>query len=406
MKQRSILYRITIRCLFILFIGFLITGCSKGRGKEIIIGSHLPLSGPGGLVGLEQKWAYDQAVKDINDAGGIYVKEYDAKVPVRLIAIDDESDSGKAAAAVERLIKKDGVELILSGSNGAMGVLPGMITAEKYKVYYHGTLIWLETFLEHKFKNCSLYNFDMGQVIPMCFEVWNSLPKDQRPKRPAIFVEDSFDGKMMGDALTMFAKKFKYNVVLHQSMGLGAKDFTTQVIKAKSANADGIICLANTPETVTLVRQLKENDVSFKVFQGFKGTWPTEFYKSLGKDADYILCDGFWSEDYPFKGAKEIGQRFFDKYEKHSTSVGLYYALCQILFQAIEKAGSTDPVKVRQAITDNEFNTVNGKVKYDGRGVALYTSGNFQWMNGKQQNIYPFNLAKYKIKAAPPWKKR
>ena len=71
-----------------------------------------------------------------------------------------------------------------------------------------------------------------------------------------------------------------------------------------------------------------------------------------------------------------------------------------------QKAGSTDPAEVRQAIADNEFNTVNGKAKYDEKGVSLYTSGNFQWMDGKQQNIYPFNLAKYKVKAAPLWDKR
>jgi branched-chain amino acid transport system substrate-binding protein len=390
-------------CVFV--VGFLMS-CSKKGEREIIIGAHLPLSGVGSLSGSEHKWSYDQAVEDINDAGGIYVKEFDRKLKVRLIILDDESDSGKAAAAVERLIKQKGVDLILSGQNGAMGVLPGMVTAEKYKKYYHGTLLWLETFLEHNFKWCTYYNFDMRQVGSMPFEVWNSLPEKDKPKRPALFLEDSFDGKMMGDAWIGIASKYGYKIALRQSMGLGAKDFTTQVLKAKQANIDAILCLANMPETVTLLRQLKENNVSFKTFQGFKGTWPNTFYEALGEDSDYVLCDGFWSEDYPYEGAKELGERFYDEFDKHSISVGSTYALCQILFQAIEKAGTLDSAKVRQAVIDNKFETVNGPADYDERGVAMYPSGDFQWIDGKQLSIYPFNLAKYKIKPAPPWDKR
>ncbi len=410
MRFTKICLKRTCRLSLMLFLSvmvfFVFMSCGKKTEKEILIGAHLPLTGVGSLTGSEQKWSYDQAVKDINDNGGIYVKDLDKKLKVRLIVLDDESDSGKAAAAVERLIKQDKVDMILSGQNGAMGVLPGMITAEKYKKYYHGTLIWLENFLEHHFKWCTLYNFDMGQAGSMPFEVWNSLPEKDRPKRPALFLEDTFDGKMMGDAWTQIAQKYGYKIVLRQSMGLGAKDFITQVLKAREAKIDAVLLLANMPETVTLIRQMKENNVSFKAFQGFKGTWPTAFYKALGKDSDYVLCDGFWSEDYPYKGAKELGERFSKEFDKQSISIGSTYALCQILFQAIEKAGSLDSAKVRQAVIDNKFETMNGSVDYDERGVALYPTGNFQWINGKQLNIYPFNLAKYKIKPAPPWNER
>jgi branched-chain amino acid transport system substrate-binding protein len=137
-----------------------------------------------------------------------------------------------------------------------------------------------------------------------------------------------------------------------------------------------------------------------------KGTWATAFYNALGRDADYVLCDGFWSEDYPFKGAKEVGKRFYEEFGKYSVGVGMYYAVCQTLFQAIEKAGTLDGAKVRQGVLANVFETVNGKVKYDERGVALFPLADFQWWNGKQQVVYPFDLARYKVKTAPPWDRR
>ena len=98
--------------------------------------------------------------------------------------------------------------------------------------------------------------------------------------------------------------------------------------------------------------------------------------------------------------------RYYDHYGKYSTNVGMYYAVAQTLFQAIEKAGTLDSAKVRQAVLDNTFETVNGPVDYDEKGVALFPLGDNQWLKGKRRNIYPFDLAKYKVKAAPPWEKR
>ena len=120
----------------------------------------------------------------------------------------------------------------------------------------------------------------------MPFEVFNSVPEDQRPKRPALFMEDTFDGKTMGDIWADIGKKYGYEMVLRESMGMGGKDFTSQVMKGKEANIDAILCMANVPETVTLVRQLKENKVNIKWFQGFKGTWSNDFWEALGSDAE------------------------------------------------------------------------------------------------------------------------
>lgn len=393
-------------CLFSLIVWTGRPALAENEKTKILIGAHLPLSGAGSLVGAEQKWAYDRAVKDINKEGGIYVKEYDRKLPVRLVAIDDESDPIKAAEAVEQLITQIKVDLMLSGQVGAMGVIPGMITAEKYKTYYHGTVIWIPDFLKHNFQWCTMYFITIESIAAAPYKIWNSLPEDQRPKRLALFVEDSTDGKQIGELLVGLAEKYGYEIVLQEFMEMEAKDYSSQIFEAKSMGVDAIILFANVPESVILVRQMKKRGFSVKFFQGLKGTWATDFYKALGKDADYIFCDGFWSEDYPFPKAKELGKRYYKEFGKHSVGAGMYYAVCQILWQAIEKAGTLDSAKVRQAVLDNEFNTVMGKVDYDEKGIALFPTACFQWWKGKQRIIYPFEYSKFKVKISPPWDRR
>ncbi len=374
--------------------------------KEILIGSHLPLTGAMAMQSVEQKWAYEKAVEDINKKGGIYVKEYNKKLPVRLIIMDDETDPVKAAALVKQMITQTKVDLLLSGCTAVFGVLPGLITAEKYHKYYHATTIWIPDFLKHNFKWGTMFFMDIVKDAAIIFKIWNSVPKNQRPQKVAIFVEESFDGKQTGDLWASLAEKYGSKIVIREPIEIGAKDFTAQIVKAKSMNVDAILSFFNMEEALTCVRQMKKIDFSVKYFMGIKGTWPQEFYKGLGKDANYVLCDGFWSMDIPFPGAKRLGESFHKEFGKYSVGVGLYYALCQILWQAVEKAGTLDSEKVRKTVINNKFTTVMGEVDYDEKGVAVFPLTVQQWWNGKQHIVYPFEYSNYKIKIAPTWKKR
>ena len=273
---------------------------AKEAKKEIVIGTNLPLTGILAMAGAEQQWAYQTAVNDVNKAGGILVKEYGKKLPVRLIVADDESDPGKAAAAVERLIKLDKVDLLLGGFAAPFGVIPGCITAEKYKKYYHTTICLIPPWLEHKFKWSTLFFFDLVQACAVPFEIWNTLPKDQRPQKPALIMEDTFDGRAFAGIFRDQAKKFGYTFVLDEPWSVGAKDYSAQIIKAKSLGVDAILIFGADTDCITFVRQMKENKLNVKYFHGWKGTWAGEFWGALGKDAQYVLSDGFWSMDFPF----------------------------------------------------------------------------------------------------------
>ncbi len=81
-------------------------------GGTITIGAVNSLTGPGAMMGSEQKWAYDKAVADINAAGGVTMNG--KKYKIELKYADDQSDPSQAAAAMEQLIKVDGLKVILS----------------------------------------------------------------------------------------------------------------------------------------------------------------------------------------------------------------------------------------------------------------------------------------------------
>lgn len=374
--------------------------------KEILIGTNLPLTGMLASAGQEQRWSYEQAVNDVNASGGIFVKELGKKLPVKLIVEDDESNAGKAGQAVERLIKLHKVDLLLGGNAAPFGVIPGCMVAEKYKKYYHASICLVPPWLEKKFKWSTLFFFDLEQAVAIPFQLWNSLPKEQRPKKSALLMEDTFDGRAFAGLFRTIAQKNGYSFVLDETLAVGAKDYSAQILKAKSLGVDSILIFTSNSDSISFVRQMKENNFSVAYMHGWKGTWQGEFWTTLGKDAQYVVADGFWSKDFPFPGARALGERYEKKFKKSSVSVGATYALAQILWQAIEKAGSIDSAKVRKAVLDSRFETVMGPVKYESNGVATFQSTGNQWIDGKQELVYPFKWAKSKVKLAPSWNER
>ncbi len=398
-------------------IGFFVTvflvvlyfsvGVQAADKKEIVIGTPLPVTGIASQEGNEERWAYEEAVADINAKGGIFVKQYNKKLPVKLVVADMESDPGKGAAAVERLVKIDKCDLLLS-SFAANFVMPTAIAAEKFKIYYHGNtcfpVVWRGAHL--KWSTIHFFELDKGAEVP--FEVLKSMAPADRPTKFALLMEDTADGRAFGGGLAEAAKKFGWDILLNEPLGVGAKDYSAQILKLKSKGIDGAILFAAGADCVTFVRQMKEAGLNLKYLHGYKGTWSTDFSNALGKDADYILADGFWSEDYAFPGAKELGARYFKKFGKRSTSIGLYYADCQILWEAIEKAGTLDSAKVKQAVMTNTFKgTTMGDVKYQADGTAIFPCAAFQWMGGQLKTVRPVEQSKgYTVKVAPPWDKR
>jgi len=375
-------------------------------GDEIVIGAPISLTGIFAADGLEQKWGYEQAIADANARGGVFVKAAGKKLPVRLVVADDESEPGKVAGAMERLIKVDKVDLLLSTHGGPMNVA-GAIVAEKYKKFYMMTTCFPFMWSPQNFKWSALFFFTAGSAAEVPFKIWNSLPEDQRPQRPALVSEDTPDGHGFGGAFKSFAKQYGYSFAVDEPWAVGAKDYSAHILKMKAAKVDAILLFGAPADSITLVRQMKEHGLSVKYLHGWKGTWTGEFHDALGKDSDYVIADGFWSADFPYAGSAELGERYFKQFNKPSVTIGAFYANAQVLLEAIERAGTLDSAAVRDAVVGGTYeNTVVGKLSFDDKGLALIESTANQWFDGKQHLFYPPVEGGWQVKLAPAWNER
>ena len=186
---------------------------------------------------------------------------------------------------------------------------------------------------------------------------------------------------------------------------------TIQKELGEGDDEDTLITLMNSTDAMTLVRQLKENDVNLKYIWGAKGFWPIEFGEALGKDADYIVSDGHWAEALGAPGSKALGKKYRAEFgkTKYSVTIGNFYSLVQHLAQAIEAAGSIDNVKVRDVYYSGTFvakDTVEGDLAFNKNGVAEFPAVALQWMGGKRMPVWPITPKVWTLKIIPPWNER
>ena len=357
-------------------------------GGSITIGAVNSLTGPGAMMGSEQKWAYDKAVADINAAGGVTMNG--KKYKIELKYADDQSDASQAAAAMEQLIKVDGLKLILSTETTPVNQAAATV-AEKYKAFYMMTVAWADWIEKDEYQWSADYFFTPAIAAAVPFDMVKTMPESEVPEKWGMFTEDNADGQGLAAGVEATAKANGYTWAYTAAATPGSKDFSSSILKLKEAGVDALCAFCNPADAITFVKQMKEANYSPKFFFGWKGFWPTEVKDGLGPDVNYLGHDGFWNMDLGYPGAKELGDAFAaDHNGATSVSIGLEYAAVQMLAEAIANANSTDPAAVRDAVWGQTFTgTVMGDVEYNDKGIAIMQGIGNEWLNEKRALIVP-----------------
>ena len=82
----------------------------NGAQKELLIGTSLPLTGPGASYGIPDKRAQEIAVEQINNAGGVPVGS--DRYRLKLLVEDNKYTTKDAVATVNKLVRDDGVRFM------------------------------------------------------------------------------------------------------------------------------------------------------------------------------------------------------------------------------------------------------------------------------------------------------
>jgi len=403
--------------------------------SEILVGASICLTGNLGKTGQDILKAYELFIEIVNEDGGVYVKDLGRKLPLRLIYYDDKSDTSTAATNTERLILVDGVDFLL-GSHGSMLGVAMSNVANKYKVPLIGPLGSTLTYelnrhnytfmsfpdvreptpeqksqLEQMYGAAAVKEFIEGrpQMTKLPFELFAPLLGGSI--KLAIIVDDTDLGLMMKDEVHKLVEAGEgvyqnVEIVYETIFQPGLSDFSAIILAAKESGAEYLLSEPSVTDAVTLMTQMKELGWHPKVVQLQRATSAAELVTLLGKDLAAGVCNIGTNNPLQDPEFQELMQRWRVKYNEEPTTTQVGNCLSpRLLVEAIEKAGSIDREKVREALSNMDTTIYGGKIKFPlGLGHSVVTVTVMQYdNNGNQKYVYPPDQADATVIFPKPW---
>jgi branched-chain amino acid transport system substrate-binding protein len=377
--------------------------------EAINIGAVIPLTGPFAGGGAQVERGYQYGVEDINAAGGIYVAEYDAQIPINLIVMDDESNADNTVSALEAMYANDDVTAYLGGFGSNLHAAAAAI-AEKNQVPYLGVAFAFYDIHQQGYQYLFSPFWKSPEISTEVFEMLNALlPEGERPTRVAILQEQSDWGIELGGLWEAAAADYGYEVVAYEEYAIGTADFTDIILRIQAADAQTVLALPIPPDGYTMFRQMGE--LGFTPEFSFIIRAPDNtpgWVENLGAVGEFVTLGPGWHNSLDYEGVDAINERHVEEIGIPALpQVGNAYAVIQILADAIERAGSLDRAAIREALSATDLDTVAGHVTFNADGTSSLSSPIVQIVGGAQVLVWPSEFATSDLVfPAPPFEER
>lgn len=390
-----------------------LVAASAPAADTIIFGAAISITGKTAKEGEYTRDGYQFAIDKINQMGGIRVggKSYS----VALKYYDDETKSDRSAQLFEKLINEDKVNLLL-GPYGSSPTGTAAPIAERYRI----PMVEANGSAESTFSKGYAYTFMTLSPAKLYLRGIIDVvrAKDPTAKTVAILGENESFSKEVAAGAAEYAKEKGMEVVYDELYPSNTQDVSALLTAIKGKNPDIILGSGHLQDSLLIVKQAKDLSVAPRAMGFSVGPSSPEFRENLKKGADYIFGATQWTEalgyngDDPWRTPKAFGEAFRARHPDYKT---IPYqvaesAVAVIAYQrAIEKAGTLDPTKVRDALAATDLMTFYGRVKFDSRGVNVYKPMAVEQYqpDGNKYTVWPSDVAERPaLYPMPPWDKR
>jgi len=367
----------------------LLAGCAStkatqgpaGSGKdktELVIGMTRSTTGDAahsseqGVQGI-QIWQ-----DEVNAQGGIFVKQYNKKLPIKIVFYDDRSDKQQVTKLYEKLITEDKVDLLI-GPFGSTLTTAAAVVTEKYQ---KPLIIWSAA-------SDALYSQGFRYIISASQIASSELshPKiDQMKalgykKLALIYLDESYPASESDNA-KKYAEAQGMEVVLYEKFAKGNQDYTSLLAKLADKKPDAVYVSAYEDQQANMVRQMREQNLMFPyVFMTYSSE--PNWLQLTGDDGMYIVGGTLADPSVKFEVTDGLtNEQFWDKFAKKfngvtpSLAASQAYACGVMLEKYAATANTLSATDIKQAALD-----LSGKVTLVTGNYVLDPSGKQLGMN-------------------------
>jgi len=379
--------------------GIALSGPSSAQ-QSLRIGVSLSITGKQYSVqGGYGREGYLLCQKDVNAQGGVLRRS------IEFVIYDDGSDEKTAARNYEKLITEDKVDAVLGPYGSAITEAVADVTEKHRKLMIAPmaatTSIW---------EKGRRYLIMMLAPVEGLSEGLLDLAARNGLKTVAVIKLDGLVANAAANGASELAKTKGLQLVFSETYPNGTTNFSGILSKVKATKPDVLMAASiRLEDLVAITRQARELDLNVSMLSGVPYGLLPDYYKQLGKDAEFVYSGSFWETSLPHPGNQEFVTAYEKEFKRAPAvqSAGAY-AACRLLTETVQRIGSLDSDKLREALLPLKTKTVLGDFAVDERGYqTAHKAITIQWQNGQQVVVWPDDVTSGKPRfPSPPWSQR
>jgi branched-chain amino acid transport system substrate-binding protein len=378
-------------------------GIVRAQSNKLKVGVLLPRSGFQALIGQSCQKGADLAPEVLKSVLG---------VDIELMNADTETNVDVARTRAERLIQ-EGANVLVGAFDSGQSAAIAQVAEQRgipYIVNIAAAPQITEQGYKYVFRNFPTAPELLRNGLVLTGEVFKATHTN--PKSAVfMYVNDTFGQAMAKGVGAMLPKmdSLHFKVLDTIPYDPAAKDLTVEVSKAKAANADFLLLVCRLNDAIVLRREMVKqrwNPMGI-ISPGSPGLYEEQYTKSLGKYAEYAICNTVW-----FNPHSEMTKTVAAAFKKHNpreqlafhgTNVGYTFDAIMIAADAYSRAKSTDPKTLADAIRQTNIPvarrmSLGGPIKFNAKGqVEGNLSAAIQNLNGLPRVTLPAEFAEAKI---------
>jgi branched-chain amino acid transport system substrate-binding protein len=354
--------------------------------KEMKIGLVTPLSGDVKTFGESVRNSFLIAVEEANAKGGV------AGMKITWVIQDDKNDATEAANVANLLVNQHRVKAIV-GSVTSKASIPvsDIIQAGRIPTISPTATNPKVTVADGKRKD---YMFRACFIDPFQGSVLAKFALETLKKKSAAVLYDASNDYSKGIA-EVFRDTFRKQggkVAAFESYGKDDVDFSALLTKVKASGAD-VLFLPDYYNKVGLIaKQAQEKGLKVQLI-GPDGWDSPDLVKIAGSSIEGGYFSNHYSPDDRRPEVVAWVKKYKDRHGQVPDALGtLAYDATNMLLEAIRKAGSDDPKKIREALASmKDFRAVSGKSTMDRNGDCIKSAAILKIEGGKQTFVKMVN---------------
>src|SRR5215470_3257282 len=295
----------------------------------IRIGSSLSITGQQySLQGGYCRDGYLLCQKHVNAERGVIGRQ------IEFVIYDDGSDEKTAARNYEKLITEDKVDAVLGPYGSAITEAVADVT-EKHRMLMIAPTAGTSSIWE-KGRRYLIMMLSPVESLP---EGLLDLAARNGARRVAVIKLDGLVANAAANGASELTKKKGMEVVFAETYPSATTDFSDILKRVKAATPDVLMAASvRLDDLLMIARQMREVDLNVKMFSSVPYGLLPEYYKQLGKEAEFVYSGSFWDTGLPYPGNREFVLAYENEYNRTpSVQSAASYAGCRLLVETLQR---------------------------------------------------------------------